>query len=176
MNQDRLVPNAWLGSVAAVGLVLSVVVANWAVARFGIVPVGFGLSAPAAVYVVGVTFTLRDLAHEHLGARWVLCAIVIGAALSALVSPRLALASGVAFLVSEVADLTVYATLRERGRLPALVASNAVGLVVDSVAFLLLAFGSLEFLAGQIVGKAWMTLAAVGVLLLVARQPKALAV
>ena len=28
--------------------------------------------------------------------------------------------------------------------------------MVDSVVFLWLAFGSLEFLAGQIVGKAWM--------------------
>jgi hypothetical protein len=35
-----------------------------------------------------------------------------------------------------------------------------VGLLVDSVLFLLLAFGSLDFLAGQVVGKAWMTLLA----------------
>ena len=33
-----------------------------------------------------------------------------------------------------------------------------VGLVVDSIVFLWLAFGSLEFLAGQVVGKAWMVL------------------
>jgi len=33
-----------------------------------------------------------------------------------------------------------------------------VGLVVDSVVFLWLAFGSLDFLLGQIVGKAWMVL------------------
>jgi hypothetical protein len=32
------------------------------------------------------------------------------------------------------------------------------GLVVDSIVFLWLAFGSLDFLAGQIVGKAWMVL------------------
>ena len=38
------------------------------------------------------------------------------------------------------------------------VASGVVGLVVDSVVFLWLAFGSLEFLLGQIVGKAWMVL------------------
>jgi queuosine precursor transporter len=33
-----------------------------------------------------------------------------------------------------------------------------VGLVVDSVMFLWLAFGSLDFLAGQIIGKMWMAL------------------
>jgi hypothetical protein len=31
-------------------------------------------------------------------------------------------------------------------------------LVVDSIVFLWLAFGSLDFLAGQVVGKAWMVL------------------
>jgi hypothetical protein len=30
--------------------------------------------------------------------------------------------------------------------------------VVDSIVFLWLAFGSLEFLAGQVVGKTWMVL------------------
>jgi uncharacterized PurR-regulated membrane protein YhhQ (DUF165 family) len=160
---------------ALVGFLSSIVVANWAVARFGVVPVGFGLEAPAAVYLVGVAFTLRDLAHERLGARWVAGAIVVGAALSALLSPRLALASGVAFLASEAADLAVYAPLRARGWLPAIVASNAVGLVVDSVLFLWLAFGSLAFLPGQVVGKAWMTLLAVGLLVVARRSRPALA-
>ena len=39
-----------------------------------------------------------------------------------------------------------------------MVASSLAGLVVDSMVFLWLAFGSLDFLAGQIVGKAWMVL------------------
>jgi len=42
-------------------------------------------------------------------------------------------------------------------------ASSVVGLVVDSVLFLWLAFGSLEFLAGQILGKLWMVLLALPV-------------
>ena len=36
-----------------------------------------------------------------------------------------------------------------------------VGLVVDSIVFLWLAFGSLDFLPGQIVGKAWMVLVSI---------------
>jgi queuosine precursor transporter len=39
-------------------------------------------------------------------------------------------------------------------------ASSVVGLVVDSVLFLWLAFGSLEYVTGQIVGKLWMVLLA----------------
>ncbi len=43
----------------------------------------------------------------------------------------------------------------------AVVASALTGLVVDSIVFLWLAFGSLEFLTGQIVGKTWMVLLSV---------------
>jgi len=39
-------------------------------------------------------------------------------------------------------------------------ASSVVGLVADSVLFLWLAFGSLDYLAGQILGKLWMVLLA----------------
>ena len=51
-----------------------------------------------------------------------------------------------------------------------MILSNTVGLVVDSMLFLAIAFGSQEFLAGQIVGKAWMTLLAVPLLLVVRRR------
>lgn len=141
--------------------IATIFAANWAIATFGVVPVGFGLMAPAGVYFVGAAFTFRDLAHEAVGRRWIVAAIVVGALLSAIVSPQFALASGAAFLLSELADFAVYTPLRERGWLRAVAVSNAIGLVVDSVLFLWLAFGSLDFLPGQIVGKAWMTLLAI---------------
>ncbi len=135
--------------------------ANWAISTFGFVPVGFGLLAPAGVYFAGVAFTLRDLTQERLGKGWTVAAIVLGAALSALVSPRFALASGVAFLLSELCDFAVYTPLRERSWLGAVALSNTVGLLVDSALFLWLAFGSLDFLAGQLLGKGYMTALAV---------------
>jgi hypothetical protein len=141
-----------------------IVAANWAIAQFGIVPVGFGLMAPAGVLFVGLTFTFRDLAQDRLGRWWVVAAVVFGAALSYLVSPVFALASGATFLVSELADFLVYTPLRDTHWLGAVAASNAVGLVVDSVLFLLLAFGSLDFLTGQVVAKGYMTIAAIIVL------------
>jgi len=64
-----------------------------------------------------------------------------------------------AFLLSESADLLVYTPLQRRGLVLAVLASSLVGLIVDSVLFLSLAFGSLDHLAGQIVGKLWMVLA-----------------
>lgn len=141
-----------------------IVGANWAIEQFGLVPVGFGLMAPAGVYFAGLTFTFRDLAHDSVGRRWVVAAILVGAALSYLISPAFAVASGVAFLASEMADLAVYSPFRRRSWLGAVALSNTVGLVIDSALFLWLAFGSLEFLPGQVVGKAWMTALAVLVL------------
>jgi hypothetical protein len=141
-----------------------IVAANWAIAQFGIIPVGFGLMAPAGVLFVGLTFTFRDLAQDRLGRWWIVGAVVLGAALSYLVSPVFALASGVTFLVSELADFLVYTPLRDKHWLGAVAASNTVGLVVDSILFLLLAFGSLDFIAGQIVAKGSMTIAAIIVL------------
>lgn len=144
---------------------LTIVAANVAIVYVGLVPVGFGLMAPAGVYFAGLAFSLRDAVQEQLGRRWALAAIGCGAALSALLSPSLALASGLAFLVSELADLAVYTPLRERRQwLAAVALSNTAGLLIDSVLFLWLAFGSLDFLAGQVVGKLWMTGAAVAVL------------
>ena len=142
----------------------SIVAANWMVATFGIVPVGFGFVGPAAVYVVGLTFTFRDLLHESLGKRFVVVGILGGTALSVIVSPQFALASGAAFLLSESLDFAIYTPLRKRTFLGAVLLSNVAGLTLDSVVFLWLAFGSLEYLPGQIVGKAWMTLLAVLVL------------
>jgi hypothetical protein len=45
-----------------------------------------------------------------------------------------------------------------------------VGLVVDSLVFLWLAFGSLDFLLGQIVGKSWMVLLSVPVVAYLRRR------
>lgn len=145
----------WL--VAYIATIFS---ANWAITVWGVVPVGFGLMAPAAVYFVGFAFPLRDIVQRTMGRRWSVLAILIGAGLSALVSPTFALASGVTFLVSEFTDFAVYTPLAKRFAL-AVFLSGAAALVVDSVLFLTLAFGDLTFLPGQIVGKAWITLAVV---------------
>jgi uncharacterized PurR-regulated membrane protein YhhQ (DUF165 family) len=174
----------WPGLVAAFAYVGTVVAANWAITHYGMVPVGFGLLAPAGVYFAGLAFTLRDVTQHSLGKLATVAAILAGSALSyavgitqeqvpGLPSPlHLAVASACAFLLSELADFAVYTPLRRKGWLPAVVASNVVGLVVDSALFLWLAFGSLAFLAGQVVGKGWMTALAVVLLLAVNRRRK----
>lgn len=139
--------------------------ANWMIGHVGtlcapggpcVVPVAPGLMAPSGVLTVGAALVLRDVVQRCLGLGWGFAAIVIGAALSALVAPAsLVLASAAAFLLSEFADFAIYTPLQRERLMLALLASSIVGLVIDSVVFLSLAFGSLAFLPGQIVGKLW---------------------
>ncbi len=56
----------------------------------------------------------------------------------------------------------------------AVVASGIAGLVVDSIVFLYLAFGSLDFLVGQIIGKAWMILLALPLMHVLRRRDERL--
>jgi len=124
-----------------------------------VIPVAPGLMAPSGVTMIGIALVLRDLVQRRLGVGVAVGAILVGAALSALVAPpALVVASAAAFLLSELADFAVYTPLARRRLILAVVASSLVGLVVDSIVFLWLAFGSLDFLAGQVVGKAWMVL------------------
>jgi len=142
--------------------VATVAGANWALARYGIVPIGFGLEAPAGVYFAGLAFGLRDALHERGGRRLVLAGIAAGALLSYVIEDAdripgghapIAVASALAFADSELADLAVYEPLRRRHWPSAVALSNTVGAVVDSALFLTLAFGSLDHLTGNVVGK-----------------------
>jgi uncharacterized PurR-regulated membrane protein YhhQ (DUF165 family) len=154
------------GILALIGFGLCIPAANWLIGNAGtfcvpngpcLVPVAPGLMAPSGVLMVGLALVLRDVVQRRLGVGWAAGAVLAGAALSAFVAPpALVVASAVAFLLSEFADLAVFTPLQKRGLVLAVAASGAVGLVVDSVVFLWLAFGSLDFLAGQVVGKAWM--------------------
>src|SRR5215510_11911455 len=97
-----------------IAYIATIFAANWAITTFGLVPVGFGLLAPAGVYFVGLAFTLRDLTQDALGRRATTLAILVGAGLSAIFGGQLAFASGIAFLFSEFADFVVYTPLKER--------------------------------------------------------------
>ena len=154
-----------VGTASAALFIATIYAANWTIAHFHTVGVGFGLKAPAGVYFAGIALTLRDIVDRNLGRTPVVAAIVAGGVLTLFVSTHFALASAAAFLVSELIDLAIYEPLRRRGWLVAVAASNAGGLVVDSVLFLWLAFGSLAFLPGQILAKSWAT---VGAILLIA--------
>jgi uncharacterized PurR-regulated membrane protein YhhQ (DUF165 family) len=166
MNSDKRRQVEGVAFLAAFGLTIPI--ANWMIGHVGsvctgdglcLIPVLPGLMAPSGVLMIGIALVLRDLVQRRLGVGYSAAAVVAGAMLSAAVAPpSLVVASGVAFLLSEFADLAVYTPLARRRLVTAVVVSSLVGLAVDSVIFLWLAFGSLDFVLGQIVGKAWMVL------------------
>jgi queuosine precursor transporter len=159
------------GGIFLVLYCLTIPAANWMIGHVGtvcvphgpcLVPVAPGIIAPSGVLMVGAALVLRDLVQRRLGVEFGIGAIIAGAAISAgLAPPSLVIASAAAFLLSEFADFAVYTPLARRRLVAAVVASSVVGLIVDSIVFLWLAFGSMEFLIGQIIGKLWMVLLAV---------------
>ena len=174
----------WLLAALYVG---SVWMANWFIGNVGtqyepygphVIPVGFGLEAPSGVLWIGVALVVRDLVQQYFGRAPTVAFMLLAAALSYLVAPGLALASGVAFLVSEAADFAVYTPLAERGRfVGAVFLSGTVGLMVDTALFLWLAFGSLQFWQGQVVGKLWVTaIGALALWVIRRRMPRAVPV
>jgi len=163
-----------------IAFILTIPVANWMIGNFGavcppkspcLIPVGFDMMAPSGVLMIGLALVLRDLVQRRLGKMWTVIAIVFGAALSGFVAPpTLVVASVTAFLLSELADFAVYTPLQERRLILAVFLSGLIGLVIDSVVFLQLAFGNLDYLSGQIIGKAWMILLALPIIWLIRQR------
>ena len=158
------------GFAALVAFGLTIPAANWLIGHAGtvcvpdgpcLIPVAPGIMAPSGVLMIGLALVLRDLVQRRLGLGFAWMAILAGTALSAFLAvPSLVLASAVAFLISETVDLAVYTPLQKRNLVLAVLASGVAGLMVDSVAFLFIAFGDLSFLTGQVLGKLWMVLLA----------------
>jgi uncharacterized PurR-regulated membrane protein YhhQ (DUF165 family) len=145
------------------------------------------LTAPGGTYLIGIGLSLIELAHRTAPTRregfvnaqvMVACGFGASALLAAYLAVldvmppddalfdrlagtwRIVLGSLVAFAVSETIDNSVGAWLRDRVHdAVRVVATNAVSVPLDSAVFLLVAFGSLEFIEGQIVVKYAVTVA-----------------
>lgn len=168
-----------LGAAAFLMFVLSIPVANWMIGHVGLVcvpqeacliPVAPGVMAPSGVLTAGAALVLRDIVQRCLGARYGLFAILVGALLSALVVPAsLVIASTTAFVLSEFVDFAIFSPLQRRGLIAAALASSSLGIVIDSTVFLTLAFHSLAFLPGQVIGKLWSIFFAMPLIILTRR-------
>lgn len=144
-----------------------IVAANWLSATFGLIPIGFGLMVTAGTFAAGAALIVRDGLQLVSGRVWLLACIAAGALLSAVTStPALALASGIAFLASEVVDWGVFTPLRDRSLPLAVVVSSVVSAPIDTVLFLHIAgFGvTWQAVAGQFIVKTGLALAVAGVL------------
>ena len=132
-----------------VAYVVVVAVSNLLVDKF--IDLGaFGLLS-AGTITFGITFTIRDLAHQAsvqagLGRRPIFTMIGVAAVVNVLVAmatntpARFLIASFLAILVSEGIDTEIYHRLRSRSWLVRVISSNAVSVPLDSSIFTIVAF------------------------------------
>lgn len=148
--------------IPAASYVAAIVLANVLTERFGLVPVGFGLVATAGTYAAAFALVARNVTQDRIGRPRTLGLMALGVLISWwLASPALALASAVAFALSESADMGIYTPLRKRGRGRAVAVASTIGAVIDTCAFLLIAgFPVLPALPGQLLVKVGMALVA----------------
>ena len=135
---------------------LAIVLANVTVALFG--P---WVSVLNAFLFIGFNLTARDKLHDawhgnHLKRNMALL-ILAGSVLSfALGAGQIAIASLVAFALSETVDSVGYHLLRGQGRMTRMNGSNIPAAAVDSIVFPYIAFGSpllWPIVIGQFVAK-----------------------
>ena len=140
-----------------------------------------GLVAPGGTFLIGIALSMIEIAHRTAPTRregfinaqvmvacgWVASVILAGyLAVLNVMSPedplfdrlagtwRIVAASLLAFAVSETIDNSLGTWMRDRVHDTwRVVGTNAVSVPLDSIVFLLVAFGSLEFISGQIVVK-----------------------
>jgi queuosine precursor transporter len=118
----------------------SIIAANYLTEHFGLVAF-IGLTFTAGTALAGACLVFRDGIQTLTGNRLItLAAILIGTILTYFITtPFLALASGLAFLVSELVDMAVYTPVAKRNIPVAVLAASIVASPIDTVLFLHLA-------------------------------------
>lgn len=165
----------WSLSVAFVSLA---VLANWLASKYTVHVPFTPYLAPAGVFCIGAALVLRDWLQQIAGLWWTLALVVVGGFASYLIGEaagwtglqKIAVASLVAFIVSETVEAAVFTPIRNSNLTVGVLASGMVGNALDSWLFLTLAFGSTAFFWGNFWGKAEMIL--VGGLLTALRRHK----
>ena len=114
--------------------VISIVLVNMGFIYVPMIPL-FGEMFPPMTLLVGLVFILRDFSQREVGHK-VLIAMGIGAALSYIMAdPFVAIASVVAFSISEIVDWAVY-TYTKRPLRQRILLSSAISTPIDSAVFL----------------------------------------
>lgn len=167
--------NVLYGALACVFVGL-VVLANWLASRFVVTVPFTDYLAPAGVFAIGAVLVLRDWLQQLRGLLWTMPLVYAAGLLSWLVGDlagwtgleRIAVASVVAFSVSETVEAVIFTPLRNRSLTAGVALSATVGNALDSWLFLWIAFGSQAFFMGNFVGK--MEMIAVGTALTFGRR------
>lgn len=160
-----------LGGIIAMMMVVAV--SNYLV-QFPVRDWHYGVDLPLsqwltwAAFTYPVAFLVTDIMNRKLGATDARLVVIVGFAFAVLLSiwlatPRIALASGTAFLVSQLLDVSVFDRLRHGAWWQAPLFSSAIASVIDTALFFSLAFALTDvpwvtLAAGDLAAKALMVL------------------
>ncbi len=92
-----------------------------------------------------VAFLVTDITNRTLGVKLARCVVIVGFVAAVIMSlllanPRIALASGTAFLIAQLLDITIFDKLRQQTWWKAPIASSVIASFVDTFIFFSLAF------------------------------------
>jgi queuosine precursor transporter len=148
--------------ISATAYVTSIMLGNILVVYLGLVNL-FGLTFPAGAILIGITFSTRDFAQRYWGHKiWYF--MILSAILTSLMSLILpntlpvsasvvAVASIIAFIVSEAIDWLVY-TLTHTKLEYRVIISNLFSIPLDSILFVGICFGTFDLFSPPVYGQA----------------------
>ena len=129
----------------AVAAMCAIVALSNIAVQYPFTPLGLQDYLTWGAFTYPVAFLITDLSNRHFGPamarRVVVAGFVLAVVLSVvLASPRIALASGTAFLVAHLLDISVFDRLRAGVWWRAPLVSSLIGSAVDTVLFFSIAF------------------------------------
>ena len=140
--------------VPVVAMTLVVVASNILV-QYPFEPFGLGDYLTWGAFTYPVAFLVTDLTNRRYGPRVARQLVVVGFALAVVLSiwlatPRIAMASGTAFLVGQLLDITVFNRLRRQAWWRAPFVGSVVGSALDTALFFSLAFAGDPDMSGLV--------------------------
>lgn len=153
-----------------------VILANWLASAYTVHVPFTPYVAPAGVFCIGGVLVIRDWLQQLKGLLRTMPIVYMAGLVSWLVGDiagwtgleKIAVASVVAFTVSETIEAVIFTPLRNRNLTLGVALSATVGNAFDSYIFLALAFGSQAFFWGNFTGK--LEMIAIGTLLTFGRR------
>jgi uncharacterized PurR-regulated membrane protein YhhQ (DUF165 family) len=140
--------------VPVVAMTLVVVASNILV-QYPFEPFGLGDYLTWGAFTYPVAFLVTDLTNRRYGPRVARQLVIVGFALAVVLSiwlatPRIAMASGTAFLVGQLLDITVFNRLRRQAWWRAPFVGSVVGSALDTALFFSLAFAGDPDMSGLV--------------------------
>lgn len=154
MTASEPTPSLRLLALPVAAMTLVVVASNVLV-QYPFAAWGLGDYLTWGAFTYPVSFLVTDLTNRRYGARvartLVAAGFVIAVALSvALATPRIAAASGTAYLVGQLLDVSVFNRLRRQAWWHAPLAGSLIGSALDTALFFSIAFAGIAEMSGDV--------------------------